>query len=124
MLSNYELYIVLLIINFYEYSFGIVSGVLINFFYKTFFKFRKKESLLVSVPLLFILIIPLLTTLLFFRKKLPSFIPYLKDLDLENQKNFSHPPPLAFAFGFWQTQNQLKKRNDRLVNRLKNTLHK
>ena len=124
MLSNYELYIVLLIINFYEYSFGIVSGVLINFFYKTFFKFRKKESLLVSVPLLFILIIPLLTTLLFFRKKLPSFIPYLKDLDLENQKNFSHPPPLAFAFGFWQTQNQLKKRNVRLVNRLKNTLHK
>ena len=122
MLSNRDELKALTLINFYEYSFGLISGTVINFFYKTIFPFTKKESVFKSVPLLFILVIPLITAVLYLRQHVVYYLPVLKDMDLKKHENFSHPPPLAFAFGFWQTQNQLKLRNDRFTKRLTSVL--
>tara|TARA_Y100000389_G_C17450174_1_gene514257 strand:- start:691 stop:1065 length:375 start_codon:yes stop_codon:yes gene_type:complete len=122
MLSNRDELKALALINFYEYSFGLISGTVINFFYKTIFPFTKKESVFKSVPLLFILVIPLITAVLYLRQHVVYYLPVLKDMDLKKHENFSHPPPLAFAFGFWQTQNQLKLRNDRFTKRLSSVL--
>ena len=122
MLSNREELKALTLINFYEYSFGLISGTVINFLYKTMFPFTKKESVFKSVPLLFILVIPLITAVLYLRQHVVYYLPVLKDMDLKKHEDFSHPPPLAFAFGFWQTQNQLKLRNDRFTKRLSSVL--
>ena len=61
MLSNSELLKALTLINFYEYSFGLISGIVVNYLYETFIPFVKNESMIKSVPLLFILIIPLIS---------------------------------------------------------------
>ena len=122
MLSNRDELKALALINFYEYSFGLISGTVINFLYKTMFPFTKKESVFKSVPLLFILVIPLITAVLYLRQHVVYYLPVLKDMDLKKHEDFSHPPPLAFAFGFWQTQNQLKLRNDRFTKRLSSVL--
>ena len=118
MLTKTEEVKALALINFYEYSSGIILGTLSNFIYRYMFPYHENESVIKSVPLLFLLVIPIVTLVLYLRKHVVYSLPMLKDMDLDKQENFSHPPPLAFAFGFWQTQHQLKLRNNRFTKRL------
>tara|TARA_Y100000389_G_scaffold182788_1_gene199696 strand:+ start:2421 stop:2795 length:375 start_codon:yes stop_codon:yes gene_type:complete len=106
------------LINLYEYTFGLVFGLLINFLYKTIFPFTQNENVFKLAMTLLLLLFPLITLIVYVRQHYINYVPILKNMNLNEDKNFDHPPPIAFGFGFWQTQNQLKLRNDKFTKHL------
>ena len=123
-LSEKDILKVFFFINLYEYSFGIILGHFINFLLKTFISFESNSSLIVTLLVSLIVLVPLLTVILFGRTRYIHKLPFLKDIDLKNATNFSHPPPLAFTFGFWQTQQELSYRNNAMGNVIKKMIDK
>tara|TARA_B100000927_G_scaffold279204_1_gene262615 strand:+ start:3840 stop:4211 length:372 start_codon:yes stop_codon:yes gene_type:complete len=115
MLTKREEILVILLINCYEYLIGLFCGLGVDFLYNKYFKLKGKDGIIKSFILLFLLFMPLITLVIFGRTHIIDYIPILKDMDLKNQENFTHPPPMAFAFGFWQTQTHLKMRNDKIM---------
>ena len=115
MLTKKEELLAILVINSYEYILGLFFGLCIDILYNKYFKVKKGEGVIKSFVLLFLLFMPLITLVIFGRIHIIDYIPILKDMDLKNQENFTHPPPMAFAFGFWQTQSHLKIRNERVM---------
>ena len=114
----------LALINFYEYFFGVVSGTLLDFSMAYTIPYKKGRSILLSIPLALFLIVCITTFVLYIRVHSVDYLPILKDMELKKQENFTHPPPLAFAFGFWQTQKQLKLRNSNLYSKMSVLLKK
>ena len=83
MLSKKEEIKAFALINFYEYSSGIILGTLTNFIYRYLFPYHENESVIKSVPLLFLLVITIVTLVLYLRKHVVYTLPILKDMDLD-----------------------------------------
>ncbi len=114
MLTKIQLLKAYLLINTYEFIGGIVVGHFSNELYRRIYKFNKAESLITTIVITFIFIVPLVTFIVYIRNIYTEYVPFLKDLDLKNQENFTHPPPIAFAFGFWEPKAQVKLRNRKM----------
>ena len=109
---------VLVLINFYEYTLGLFVGILLDLLLNYILPYDKNINIVLSIMISILLIVVITTTLLYFRVHSIEYLPILKDMELKKQENFSHPPPLAFAFAFWQTQKQLKLRNSILYDKM------
>ena len=73
----------LALINFYEYSFGIISGTLLDIFVAYTLPYKKGRSILLSMPLALLLIVCITTFVLYLRVHSVDYLPILKDMELE-----------------------------------------
>jgi len=97
------------LINFYEFIFGFLLGLVLNEISYKIFPFKKNEGIFTTILLVLALGVMSINLVLYLRYWVET-LPGLKEYNL-SEINYPHPPPVALTFGFWITHRQLKARN-------------
>ena len=123
-LTDQEQFIVICLINIYEFIIGYFIGIITNEIGFRIIQYLDSESMLKSILMICLIGIPSITLLLQLRKYV-QYLPGLRQYNLSNKTNFKMPPPVALTFGFWSNQSQLKLRNanlhDQILNKIRST---
>ena len=120
-LTDQEQFIVIFLINIYEFIIGYFIGIITNEIGIRIIEYLDSESMLKSILMICLVGIPSITLLLQLRKYV-QYLPGLRQYNLSKKTNFKMPPPVALTFGFWANQSQLKLRNANLHNHLLNII--
>ena len=107
-LKLHQEFIAFLIINFYEFFLGMVSGFVLN---ELFFKIIpfKKEGNPIMMFFSMTLMVTITISIILILRKSSKFLPYVSGI--YSNKDFKHPPPIAITFSLWRTLNQVKHRS-------------
>lgn len=107
-LKLHQEFIAFLIINFYEFFLGMVSGFVLN---ELFFKIIpfKKEGNPIMMFFSMTLMVTITISIILILRKSSKFLPYVSGI--YSNKDFKHPPPIAITFSLWRTLNQVKNRS-------------
>ena len=109
-LNPQEKFFVWSLINFYEFTLGFLLGLALNEFSYKLLPFKKNENILATMIIVVVLGVLSINLTLYLREWVET-LPGLKEYNLSEKTNYSHPPPVALTFGFWITHRQLKARN-------------
>ena len=109
-LNPQEKFFVWSLINFYEFTLGFLLGLILNEFSYKLLPFKKNENILATIIIVVVLGVLSINLTLYLREWVET-LPGLKEYNLSEKTNYSHPPPVALTFGFWITHRQLKARN-------------
>lgn len=109
-LNPQEKFFVWSLINFYEFTLGFLLGLILNEFSYKLLPFKKNENILATMIIVVVLGVLSINLTLYLREWVET-LPGLKEYNLSEKTNYSHPPPVALTFGFWITHIQLKARN-------------
>ena len=109
-LNPQEKFFVWSLINFYEFTLGFLLGLILNEFSYKLLPFKKNENILATIIIVIVLGVLSIYLTLYLREWVET-LPGLKEYNLSEKTNYSHPPPVALTFGFWITHRQLKARN-------------
>ena len=109
-LNPQEKFFVWSLINFYEFTLGFLLGLVLNEVSYKLLPFKKNENILATMIIVVVLGVLSINLTLYLREWVET-LPGLKEYNLSEKTNYSHPPPVALTFGFWITHRQLKARN-------------
>ena len=106
-------FLVLFLINIYEYILGIIIAFSFNQLLYSLFKFNQKENVIVSFVLL-IFSVSLIIAISLMMRKTSMFLPIVKDA--YRDPDFHHPSPVALMYSLWRMSKQIRLRTEYLLN--------
>lgn len=109
-LNPQDKFIVWSLVNFYEFTIGFLLGLTLNEVSYMIAPFKDNENILTTLIILVVGGVLSINLTLYLREWVIN-LPGLKEYNLTEKTNYSHPPPIALTFGFWITHRQLKARN-------------
>ena len=107
-LKLHQEFIAFLIINFYEFFLGMVSGFVLNELFFKVIPFKKEGNPVLMFISMTVMVTITISIILILRKS-SKFLPYVSGI--YSNKDFKHPPPIAITFSLWRTLNQVKHRS-------------